>query len=240
MYKMGIDKKEENWNTYIVGEYNKHAHAILTASLKETSRDVNPIILWGTSSSGKTRMMTDFVLAAKAAGKRICIKTYEEIYGEILHDKYNDAVRLCREDYRTYDYVLFDDLQYLKDMEKTQEEFCLFLDELITADTQIILALSLSISNLSVIDMWRKSHWRCVLAELEEPDLTTKKNALLLMNDRMNYNVPEEVLDYISAQCKNFRSLEGAMSSMQARRRLLKEKITVEMAEEILSEKQLI
>ena len=231
----------ENWNTYVVGECNKFAHAVLTAVLKESPGEMNPVIIWGASASGKTRMLTEFATAARAAGKTVCKKTYKEINGEILKDIHNDNSKAYREKYRTYDYVIIDDLQYLNGKASTQEEFTHFFDKLITADIQVILALSLPVTSLSVIEEWRRCHWPwAVVAELELPDVETKKKALLAIVAKMNSKMPADVLEYIAVRSKDYRIIEGIMNSLQARRKLLHEEITVETAEKVLSEKQII
>lgn len=92
----------EGWNTYVVGNCNKDAHALLT-DIFNTPGKVNPVIIWGPSATGKTRMLTDFATAVEATGKTVCKKSYEEVIGEILTDIHNDVAKTYRRKYRAYD-----------------------------------------------------------------------------------------------------------------------------------------
>lgn len=226
----------ERWNTYVVGNSNRDAHVVLTDIL-ETPGKMNPVILWGPSATGKTKMVEDFAGAIKATGKTVCKKTYEEIIREMLNDIHNDDAKVYREKYHLYDYVIIDDLQFLVAKESTQWELTEFFDELITAGVQVVLVSSLSITNLSVIEEWSRSKGTATVIELLLPDIKMKEKALIAMSAKMNSNVPDEVIDYVSMRCKDFRRLEGGMHSILARRRVFNEQITVELAEAVLSDK---
>ena len=236
--------KKYTFDTFVVGNNNKFAHAASLAVADKPGQIYNPLFLYGGVGLGKTHLMHSIAhsILSKDKTKKVLYVTSETFTYELIdaiRGINNTTINDFREKYRNIDVLLIDDVQFIIGKESTQEEFFHTFNTLHGANKQIILSSDRPPKEIETLEARLRSRFEWgLIADISSPDYETRMAILRKKEETDGYKFNEEVIQFIASNVKsNIRELEGALNKLIAysnlERKDIKE-ITVEIAEEVL------
>ena len=141
--------------------------------------------------------------------------------------------------YRSLDVLMIDDIQFLADKPKVQEEFLHLLNALFDQGKQVILTSNIYPKNIEGIDPLIKSRLRCgISSTIEPPELETRVAILRKKAEERGVELLEDVAYLIGQKLRtHVRELEGALNSVIAWQTVTHRPITIDMAREVLRDR---
>ncbi len=141
-----------------------------------------------------------------------------------------------RERYRTIDALLIDDVQFIANKERTQEEFFHTFNTLYTSQKQIILSSDSSPKDIPTLEERLRSRFQWgLIADIQPPDLETKVAILRRKADSEGTELPNDVAEFVAQQVKsNIRELEGMFNRVSAFASLTGKPLSLDLARETL------
>ena len=242
-----IDKSSLNPNytfdTFVVGNNNKLAHAASLAVAESPGEVYNPLFLYGGVGLGKTHLMhsiAHFIQSNNPDVKILYVssETFTNELIEAIRNGNNTAMTKFREKYRNIDVLLIDDIQFIIGKESTQEEFFHTFNELHSAGKQIILSSDKPPKEMETLEERFRSRFEWgLIADIQPPDYETRMAILKKNAESYNKEISEEIFDYIASNIKsNIRELEGAFNKVIAYSKLNKVDITLDIVIETLKD----
>ena len=239
--KESIDKSSLNPNytfdTFVVGNNNKLAHAASLAVAESPGEVYNPLFLYGGVGLGKTHLMhsiAHFIQSNNPDVKILYVssETFTNELIEAIRNGNNTAMTKFREKYRNIDVLLIDDIQFIIGKESTQEEFFHTFNELYLAKKQIVISSDKPPKDMETLEERIRSRFECGLtADIGSPDYETRMAILRRKEEMDNFHLDDEILKYIATNIKsNIRELEGALNKLLAYSNLEQTEITMEVA----------
>ena len=240
-----IDKSSLNPNytfdTFVVGNNNKLAHAASLAVAESPGEVYNPLFLYGGVGLGKTHLMhsiAHFIQSNNPDVKILYVssETFTNELIEAIRNGNNTAMTKFREKYRNIDVLLIDDIQFIIGKESTQEEFFHTFNELHVAKKQIILSSDRPPKEMETLEERIRSRFEWgLLADIGSPDYETRMAILRKKEELDGVSLDDAILNYIALNIKsNIRELEGALNKLVAYENLVQTEITMEIAEKEL------
>ena len=236
--------KKYTFDTFVVGNNNKFAHAASLAVADKPGQIYNPLFLYGGVGLGKTHLMHSIAhsILSKDKTKKVLYVTSETFTVELIdaiRGINNTTINDFREKYRNIDVLLIDDVQFIIGKESTQEEFFHTFNTLHGANKQIILSSDRPPKEIETLEARLRSRFEWgLIADISAPDYETRMAILRKKEETDGYKFNDDVIQFIASNVKsNIRELEGALNKLIAysnlERKDIKE-ITVEIAEEVL------
>ena len=227
--KAGLNPKY-TYDTFIVGNNNKFAHAASLAVAETPGEVYNPLFLYGGPGLGKTHLMhsiAHFILDFNPK-KKVVYVTSEAFTNELIYALKNSkdsSMNDFREKYRNTDVLLIDDIQFLIGKESTQEEFFHTFNHLHDSGKQIIISSDRPPKDIETLETRLRTRFEWgLLADMSAPDYETRMAILKkkIEVDHLDiYHIPDDVLQYIAENVKNnIRELEGSLNKLIALYRL--------------------
>lgn len=231
------------FDTFVVGNNNKFAHAAALAVSESPGKMYNPLFIHGGAGLGKTHLMhsiAHFILNENPS-KKVLYVTSETFTNELIdsiRNKNNTAMTKFREKYRNVDVLLIDDIQFIIGKEATQEEFFHTFNDLHGNKKQIIISSDKPPKDIETLEARLRSRFEWgLIADISSPDFETRMAILHKKEEIDGYNIDNEVIEYIAENIKsNIRELEGALNKLIALSKLENKEINVELAQEALQD----
>lgn len=231
------------FDTFVVGNNNKFAHAAALAVAESPGKMYNPLFIHGGAGLGKTHLMhsiAHFVLNENPEKKVLYVtsETFTNELIESIRNGNNTAMTTFREKYRNVDVLLIDDIQFIIGKEATQEEFFHTFNDLHANKKQIIISSDKPPKDIETLEARLRSRFEWgLIADIQSPDFETRMAILHRKEENDGYNIDNEVIKYIAMNIKsNIRELEGALNKLVALSNLENREITVSLAEEALKD----
>lgn len=202
------------FDAFIVGPSNTFSHAASLAVAQAPARAYNPLFIYGDVGLGKTHLMQaigQHVLANSRA--TVCYISSEALLNEYIDALQNRSLVQFRKKYRSTDVLLVDDIHFLANKERLQEEFFHTFNALFDAHKQIVMTSDRPASEITGLEhrLVSRFEWGLV-TELESPDLETRIAILRHKLAQTQVTLPEEIVLFIAENIgSNIRRLEGAL-----------------------------
>lgn len=232
------------FDTFVVGNNNKLAHAAAIAIAESPGEVYNPLFLYSGPGLGKTHLMQAIAhYIIENSNKKVLYVTSDTFTQEIVDalkiDKNSPiAMKNFREKYRNVDVLLIDDIQFIIGRDRTQEEFFLTFNQLYEEKKQIIISSDKPPKDMSTLDARYKSRFGWgLIADIQPPDYETRVAILQrkIDKDLIDIDNKENIIEYIASNINsNIRELEGALTKVIALSKLEKKNIDIQLAEEAL------
>jgi chromosomal replication initiator protein len=227
-----------SFERFVVGANNQMSAAACRAVAEAPARMYNPLFIYGGVGLGKTHLMhaIGHVLLARDGGKRVAYVSSERFMNDLIASIQEGRMSDFRRRYREIDLLLIDDVHFLGEKERTQEEFFHTFNALHDAERQIVMTSDRPPKEIPGLEerLVSRFEWGLV-TDIKAPDLETRVAILRKKAEDDNISLVPEVLDYIARNCRsNVRELEGAVIKLLAYSSLTRREVTLELAREAL------
>ncbi len=203
------------FDNFVIGNGNQFARAASLAVAERPSKAYNPLFLYGGVGMGKTHLMHAIGHEVKRRQPiaNICYVSAEKFTNEMINSVRNDRMTSFRDRFRTVDVLLIDDIQFIAQKERTQEEFFHTFNALHESMKQIVIASDRPPKELAEIEDRLRSRFEWgLIADIQPPDLETKVAILQKKAESEQANLPTDVAMFIASNVRtNVRELEGAL-----------------------------
>lgn len=231
------------FNTFVVGNNNKMAHAASLAVAESPGEAYNPLFIYGGVGLGKTHLMhsiAHFVLQ-KNPNAKVLYVTSEYFTNELIdsiRNGNNSTMSKFREKYRNIDVLLIDDIQFIIGKESTQEEFFHTFNALHGAKKQIVISSDKPPKDMEILEDRLRSRFEWgLIVDISSPDYETRMAILRKKEELDGYKIDDQVIEYIAKNVKsNIRELEGSLNKIMAYANLEKSEINLALAEKVLKD----
>jgi chromosomal replication initiator protein len=229
-----------NFDSFVVGGSNQFAYAAARAVAENPARSYNPLFLYGGVGLGKTHLLNAIShhIEANHSHLRVMYLAAEQFVNELISSLRFNRMPAFRERYRSVDVWLVDDIQFLANKERTQEEFFHTFNTLYTSQKQIILSSDSSPRDIPTLEERLRSRFEWgLIADIQPPDLETKIAILRRKAEVEEVDLPDDVGTYIARQVRsNVRELEGMLNRVLAFSSLTGRPLSLELARETLKD----
>lgn len=222
--------KEDNLNprytfeTFIIGSFNELAHAAAQAIIKQPGIVYNPLFIYGSTGHGKTHLIQAIgnKIKEQDRSKKVYYLTSEKFTSEYVSAIQQNKMIAFKEKYRKYDVLIMDDIQFLSDKDKTQEELFHLFNNLYDNNKQIVFSSDKHPSYIPGLEDRLKSRFnQGMIVDIPKPD-TESRIAILQAKVAQNSLVlSKDILEYLASSIEgNIRELEGVINSIACQSQL--------------------
>ena len=224
---------------FIVGSANRLAHAASLSVAERPGHAYNPLFLYGGVGLGKTHLMHAIgnQVIAKFPRKRVVYATSEKFTNEFIASIQQGKIDEFRARYRRIDLLLIDDIQFIADKERTQEEFFHTFNAIHEDGKQIVLSSDRPPKAILTLEERLRSRFEWgLIADLTAPDLETRIAILRAKAEEGAVPITSDVIEFIARKVvSNIRELEGALNRIVAYASMGAMPIGIELAQAVLS-----
>jgi len=230
---VGLNPRQ-SFESFVVGECNRFAHAAASAVAENPARNYNPLFIYGATGLGKTHLMHavgNRVLSLP--GSRVVYVTAEDFMNEMINGIRYERMEAFRNKYRRRATVLMvDDVQFLSGKDRTQEEFFHTFNALQNSGRQIILTADVVPREIEKLEPRLRTRFEGgLLADMQAPDSETLIAILLQKAEVLRLAVPPDLCEAIaSSVAGNVRELEGVLNRLSALKSFYSEPLTLAFA----------
>lgn len=226
------------FENFIAGSSNEYAWATAISTAENPGYIYNPLFIYGNSGLGKTHLM-------HAIGNRIIHNnpqlkvlyvTSEHFTNDFINALKEKKMSEFKNNYRTVDVLLIDDIQFLHNKEGIQEEFFHTFNDLYSMNKQIVITSDRKPSELKNLEERLVTRFSQGLPiDVNVPELETRVAILKKKVEMQDINIDPKVLLYIAERIKsNIRELEGALLKIISISEISHKEINVELAEYVI------
>lgn len=224
--------------TFVVGASNQFANAACKAVAAQPGQHYNPLFLYGGVGLGKTHLANAIGHAAIEANPdaRVAYVSAEVFMTQLITALRRDRMEEFKSTFRKIDVLIVDDVQFLANRERTQEEFFHTFNALHEAHRQIILTSDTVPKDIPGLEerLRNRFEWG-LIADLQPPDMETRVAILEKKAEIDGLDLPREVALHLASRIdSNVRELEGCLTRLSAFASLSKTAITVDFARQVL------
>ena len=239
----GLNPKHR-FDNFIVGENSKLAYNACLAVVNNPTPVYNPLFIYGSSGLGKTHLMQAVgnKILENNPNKRVYYSTSEEFANEFFKVLNGGRIQHFRDTFRALDVLLLDDIQFFEKVfgkggGTIEEEFFHTFNKLQELGKQIIMISDRYPKDIKNLSKRMESRFLSGLSvEMQQPGFETRvailKNYAVVRNIEIDDNILEYIADTVDT---NVREMEGMLTSMSARSKLLNEKITLQQVQDELA-----
>ena len=228
------------FDSFVVGKPNELACAAAQRVAEADDIPFNPLFIHGGVGLGKTHLMHAMAwrIRERAPWRRVAYISAEKfMYRFIRALRFKDTLAF-KEQFRSVDLLMIDDVQFMSDKGATQEEFFHTFNALMDERRQVVVSADKSPSDLSGIEerLVSRFNWGLV-ADVHPTTYELRLSILQAKAARMPCRFPDKVLEFVAHKIQsNVRELEGALNRMAAHASLIGRDLTIEMAADVLKD----
>ncbi len=228
------------FDNFVVGKPNELAFAASQRVAESDKVSFNPLFLYGGVGLGKTHLMHAIGWKIKERNpdrKVIYLSAEKFMYQFVRALRYKDTSAF-KEQFRSIDVLMIDDVQFISGKDNTQEEFFHTFNALIEQNRQIVISADKSPSDLDGVQERLKSRLGCgLVADIHPTTYELRLGILIEKAQKRGVEIPSKVLEFLSHRIvSNVREMEGALNRLVAHATLVGTSITIETAQVVLQD----
>lgn len=228
------------FDTFVVGNNNRFAHAAALAVAEAPATAYNPLFIYGGVGLGKTHLMHAIAneILINNRNANILYVTSEKFTNQLINAIKDNKNEMFRNKYRNIDVLLIDDIQFIAGKERIQEEFFHTFNTLHESGKQIIISSDRPPKDINLLEDRLKSRFEWgLIADISNPDYETRLAILRKKAQLDNIIIDDDILCDIATKIdSNIRELEGVLNKLIAKASLTNSHITMEMAERAIND----
>ncbi len=224
-----IDKRDNlnpryTFETFVVGPFNEIAHAAARAIVERPGLTYNPLFVYGATGRGKTHLIQAIGNYFKKthANKKILYVTSERFTTDFLNAVRAGRSSNFKDHYQQYDVLIMDDVQFIANTEKTQEELFHIFNRLYDDNKQIVFSSDKHPALLPGLEERLKGRFQSgMIAEIPEPDVESRIAIIKAKLETHGFSIPDDIIQYIAENVRgNIRELEGVLNMIVCKSQL--------------------
>ncbi len=230
------------FDNFVVGTTNElaYAAALAVAESKSSVAKSNPLFLYGGVGLGKTHLMHAIAWHTYKLNshRKVLYMSAEKFMYRFIKALRNKDVMSFKEEFRSVDVLMIDDIQFICGKDSTQEEFFHTFNAIIDNNKQMVISCDRSPSDLNQVEDRIKSRlgWGLV-ADVHSTTYELRLGILQSKLEQMNIKICTRVIDFLATKIvSNVRELEGALNKVIAHSTLIGRDITIESTQDILKD----
>ena len=229
------------FENFVVGKTNEFAYVAARKVAESRNVSFNPLFLYSGVGLGKTHLMHAIAWHIKKQDPTrnvVYISAEQFLYKFVNALRYKDTAAF-KEQFRSVDVLMIDDVQFLANKEKTQDEFFYTFNSLMEGGRQIILSADKSPSDLDGIESRLKSRLNSgLVADIMPTDFDLRIGILNKKAAQLGIELPQNVAEFLAQKISsNIRELEGSLKRIAAHSQLLSgHEITLDMTQDVLKD----
>lgn len=231
--------KNYTFDNYVVGESNKFASAAAVAVSQNPGRAYNPLFIYGGVGLGKTHVINAIgnLINDDHTGLNIIYITTENFVNDLVNHLRDRKMDMFREVYRNCDVLLIDDIQFISNKERSQEEMFHTFNTLYEEKKQIVFTSDKLPKEIPNIEERLRSRFEMgLIADIQVPDIETKVAIIKKKAEDDHILIDDEIAFFLAYNTQsNIRELEGYLTRLSAYAILTKTKLNIHVAKEVLS-----
>jgi chromosomal replication initiator protein len=226
------------FSNFVVGKPNEFAYAAARRLAEADRVSFNPLFLYGGVGLGKTHLMHAIAWAIRERNPSrtvIYLSAEKFMYRFIRALREQNTVDF-KEQFRSVDVLMIDDVQFISGKDSTQEEFFHTFNALVDQGRQIVISADKSPSDLEGMGERLTSRLNCgLVADIHATTYELRLGILHSKAEQIGAEVPRKVMDFLAHKITaNVRELEGALNRVVAHAQLVGRDITLEATQEVL------
>ena len=231
----------QTFDSFVQGEVNRMARTVALSVARNPGKTAfNPLFIYGGSGVGKTHLLNAIGNQVKALypDKRVLYFSANDFKMQYMAASQNNKLADFLGFYQSIDVLLMDDIQFIKNLDRTQEVFFHIFNHLHQSGKQIVLASDKSPLEIKDVDERLITRFKWGFSgELHRPDFSLRRDILKNKVERDGVSLSDEVIDFIAKNVRdNVRDLEGVLASLLAYSTLSDEQISLDLAERVVNQ----
>ena len=231
---------DNSFDHFITGPNNQLACAAAVAVANQPGTAYNPLFIHGGVGLGKTHLLQAICqsILGKNPNTRILYVSCDAFMNQFIACVTAGKMNQFRHHYRHVDLLVIDDIHFLANRERSQEEFFHTFNELYQSNRQIVLSSDAAPQEIPHLEerLVSRFGWGMV-APVSKPSYETRVAILKAKAALRGFEVPDDVIDLIARRVdSNARELEGAIVNLQGHAQLMKRPVDLSLARAALGE----
>ena len=228
------------FDNFIVGKPNELAYAAAQRVAQSEVVSFNPLFLYGGVGLGKTHLMHAVAWNIKKRNpkKNVVYLTAEKFMYQFIKALRFKNIMSFKEQFRSVDVLMIDDVQFIIGKDNTQEEFFHTFNTLVDKKRQIIISADKSPADLEGLEDRLKSRlgWGLV-ADIHPLTYELRLGILQAKAEQKSMKLTSEVLEFLADKItNNVREMEGALNRLAVHASLQDSEVTVDLAKDVLKD----
>ena len=218
------------FDTFVIGPFNALAHAAAKTVCDKPGISYNPLFIYGKTGHGKTHLIQAVGNQLKRTGKKVFYVTSERFTVDYFNSLQSGTANNFKDKYRQYDVLIMDDVQFLANKEKTQEELFHLFNALHDNNKQIVFSSDIHPALLSGLEERLQSRFaQGMIVDIPAPDLESRAAILKAKAAQNSITLTDEVVDHLANTIEgNIRELEGALNTIMCQSQLTGRALSIE------------
>jgi len=226
------------FDNFVVGKPNELAYAAARRVAEARTVPFNPLFLYGPVGLGKTHLMHAIAwqIKARTPKRRIIYLSAEKFMYQFVRALRTKDTMAFKEQFRSVDVLMIDDVQFIGGREATQEEFFHTFNTLVDQNRQVVISADKSPSDLEGVEERMRSRlgWGLV-ADIHPTTYELRLGILQSKAEQLGTPIPAKVLEFLAHKIvSNVRELEGALNRIVAHATLVGRPVTLESTQDVL------
>ncbi|MGE0256393.1 MAG: chromosomal replication initiator protein DnaA [Alphaproteobacteria bacterium] len=226
------------FNSFVVGRTNELAHAAARRVAEAPKVPFNPLFLYGGVGLGKTHLMHAIAwhILERDPGRTVLYLSAEKFMYQFIRALRYKTIMDFKEQFRSVDVLMIDDIQFIAGKDSTQEEFFHTFNALVDENRQVVVSADKSPSDLDGMEERLKSRLGCgLVADIHPTDYELRLGILQAKGEQSEVDIPPKVLEFLAHKItSNVRELEGALNRILAHATLVGRPVTLETTQDVL------
>ncbi len=236
---LGLDPRFV-FDNFVVGKPNEFAYAAARRVAEADQVSFNPLFLYSGVGLGKTHLMHAIAwhIRQRTPHRTVLYLSAEKFMYRFVRALRHQDTMSFKEECRSVDVLMVDDVQFISGKESTQEEFFHTFNALVDQGRQIVISADKSPTDLEGMEERLRSRLSCgLVADIHPTTYELRLGILEAKAEQLGAPVPSKVLEFLAHKIStNVRELEGALNRVTAHALLVGRPVTVDSTREVLTD----